>query len=145
MRKILFLSFLSIIAANNSNAQSTSMTKSIISPTAIIKKYYQKNELEEMKKGELVDLYIERINVIVNKISFIALTNKRGVSISDLGIPSSSNNLKVVENQQENIKTFLEGTEKFERALAPFADTPDLINAIIYLESMLKELKMIKE
>jgi hypothetical protein len=145
MRKIFFLSFLSIIALNNVNAQSTAMPKSIISTSAIVKKFHQKNELEEMKKGELVDLYIERINVIVNKIPFIALTNKRGISISDLGIPSSSNNLKVLENQQENIKTFLEGNEKFERALAPFADKGDLIDAILYLESSLKELKMIRE
>ena len=145
MKKIIFLSFLSIIAISNVNAQSTGITKSLISSSAVLKKYHQKNELEQMKKGELIDLYIERINIITNKIPFIALTTKRGVSINDLGIPSSSSNIKVVENQQENIKTFLEGTEKFERALAPFADTPDLIDAVIYLESMLKELKMIRE
>jgi hypothetical protein len=145
MRKIIFLSFISIIAVNSVNAQSIGITKSLISSSAIVKKYHQKTELEQMKKGELIDLYIERINIITNKIPFIALTTKRGVSINDLGIPSSSDNIKVVENQQENIKTFLEGTEKFERALAPFADTPDLIDAILYLESMLKELKMIRE
>ncbi|WP_281225605.1 hypothetical protein [Flavobacterium aquiphilum] len=145
MRKIFILSFISIIAVSNSNAQSLSMTTSIISPTAVIKKYYQKNELEQMKKGELVDLYIERINVVVNKIPFIALTNKRGVSISDLGIPSSSNNIKALETQQENIKTFLDGTEKFEKTAAPFADKADLIDSILYLESILKELKMIRD
>ena len=145
MKKIILLSFLTIIAVNSVNAQSTGIPKSLINSSAALKKYHQKNELEIMKKGELVDLYIERINVIINKVPFIALTTKRGVSINDLGIPSSSNNIKVVENQQENIKTFLEGTEKFERTLAPFADTPDLIDAILYLESMLKELKMIRE
>lgn len=145
MRKIFFLSFIYIIAVNSVNAQSIAIPKSIISTSAVVKKYHQKNELEEMKKGELVDLYIERINVIVNKIPFIALTTKRGVSISDLGIPSSSNNIKVLENQQENIKTFLDGTEKFEKVTAPFADKADLIDAILYLESMLKELKMIRE
>lgn len=145
MRKITFLFFLAIIAINSVNAQSTGVTKSLISSSAALKKYHQKTELEQMKKGELIDLYIERINIIINKVPFIALTTKRGVSINDLGIPSSSNNIKIVENQQQNIKTFLEGTEKFERALAPFADTPDLIDAIIYLESMLKELKMIRD
>ncbi|MBF4471565.1 hypothetical protein [Flavobacterium sp. HJJ] len=145
MKKNIFLSFLIIIAVNSINAQSTGVTKSLISSSAIVKKYHQKAELEKMKKGELIDLYIERINIIINRVPFIALTNKRGVSINDLGIPSTSNNIKLVENQQENIKVFLEGTEKFERSLAPFADTPDLINAIIYLESMLKELKMIRE
>lgn len=145
MKKIIFLSFLAIIAVNSVNAQLTGITKSLINTSAVVKKYHQKNELEEMKKGDLVDLYIERINVIINRVPFIALTNKRGVSISDLGIPTSSNNIKVIENQQENIKIFIEGTEKFERTLAPFADKPDLIDAIIYLESMVKELKMIRE
>ena len=145
MKKIILLSFLTIIAVNSINAQSTGITKSLINTSAVVKKYYKKDELEEMKKGDLVDLYIERINVIVNRVPFIALTTKRGVSINDLGIPTSSNNIKLIENQQENIKTFLEGTEEFERTLAPFADKPDLIDAIIYLESMLKELKMIRE
>jgi hypothetical protein len=145
MKKIIFLSFLSIIAISNVNAQSTEITKSLISTSAVIKKYHQINELEGLKKGDLVDLYIERVNVIINRIPFIPLTTKRGVSITDLGIPTSPNNIKVLENQQENIKTFLEGTEKFEKTLAPFADKPDLIDAILYLESMLKELKMIRE
>lgn len=145
MKKIIFLSFLAIIAVNSVNAQSIGATKSLISTSAIVKKYHQKTELEEMKKGELIDLYIERINVVVNKITFIALTNKRGVSISDLGIPNDPNNIKVLENQQESIRTFLGETEKFEKTLAPFADKGDLIDAIIYLESMLKELKLIRE
>lgn len=145
MRKIIFLSFLSIIAVNNVNAQSIEITKSIISTTATIKKYHQRNDLEVLKKGDLVDLYIERINVVVNRIPFIALTNKRGVSMSDIGIPNNSNNIKVLENQQENIKTFLDENDKFEKTLAPFADKPDLIDAILYLEYMLKEMKMIKE
>lgn len=145
MKKLIFLSLITLIAFGKVNAQALSVTKSIINPTAVIKKYYQKNELEEMKKGELVDLYIERINIIVNKIPFIALTNKRGVSINDLGIPSTPNNIKVLESQQENIKTFLDGNEKFQKTMAPFADKQDLIDAIIYLESTLKELKMIRE
>lgn len=145
MKKIILLTFLSIIAISKANAQAMEITKSIINPSAIIKKYHQKNELDGMKKGELVDLYIERINVVVNRIPFIALTNKRGVSINDLGIPNTSNNIKVLENQQEIIKTFLAETEKFEKTMTPFADKQDLIDAIIYLESTLKELKMIKE
>lgn len=145
MKKIIFLSLLITIPACSINAQNKTISKSIISPSAVVKKYYEKSELDGMQKGDLVDLYIERIKVITNKLPFIPLTNKRGVTINDVGIPDTSENNKMLDKQQQTIKTFLSETETFERTLTPFADKSDIVEAILFCENILKELMVIRE
>ncbi|GAA4767500.1 MULTISPECIES: hypothetical protein [Flavobacterium] len=144
MKKIIFLSFL-ITIPTGINAQNKTISKSIISPTAIIKKFHEKTELDGMQKGDLVNLYIERINVISKKLPFIALTNKRGVTINDVGIPDNTENNKILEKQHQTIKTFISETETFERTLIPFADKSDIIDAILFCENVLKEWRLIGE
>ncbi len=145
MKKIIFLSYFIAIPTCSINAQSKTISKSIISPTAILKKFHEKSELDGMQKGDLVDLYIERINVITKKLPFIALTNKRGVTINDVGIPDSTENNKILEKQQQTIRNFISETETFERTLTPFADKSDIIDAILFCENVLKEWRLIGE
>lgn len=145
MKKILFLTFLITIPTGGINAQNKTISKSIISPTAIIKKFHEKTELDGMQKGDLVNLYIERINVISKKLPFIALTNKRGVTINDVGIPDNTENNKILEKQHQTIRTFISETETFERTLIPFADKSDIIDAILFCENVLKEWRLIGE
>jgi len=128
----------------NSNAQNKTISKSIISPTAVVKKFHEKVELDDMQKGELVELYVERINVIAKKLPFIALTNKRGVTINDIGIPDNSDNNKLLDKQHETIKTFVSETEAFERTITPFADKQEIVEAILFCEMILKELRLIR-
>ena len=45
------------------SAQAKNAPKSIISTTALIRKYHDQKELSGMPQGELLELYIERINV----------------------------------------------------------------------------------
>lgn len=145
MKKIIFLSVLIAIPTLNSYAQNKTIAKSIINPTAVLKKFHEKSELDGMQKGDLVDLYIERINVITNKLPFIALTNKRGVTINDIGIPDNPENIKILDKQRQTIKTFISETETFERTLTPFADKSDIVEAILFCEDILKEWRLIRE
>ena len=48
------------------SAQAKNAPRSIISTTALIRKYHDQKELSGMQKGELLELYIERIKVLVN-------------------------------------------------------------------------------
>lgn len=145
MKKIILLLIMIFTGVLNSYAQDKVLQKSIINPTAAVKKFHEKGELDGMQKGALVDLYIERINVIANRLPYIALTNKRGVTISDVGIPNNLENNKLLDKQQQTIKTFLSETEAFERALTPFADKPEIIDAILFYEMILKELRLIRD
>ncbi|WP_309597286.1 hypothetical protein [Flavobacterium davisii] len=76
MKKIIFLSLFMLFAVGNINAQAKK-PKSIISTSgAAIKKFHEKSELDGMPKGQLLELYKERIRVLVNILPYLALTNK---------------------------------------------------------------------
>ncbi|MEO8234165.1 MAG: hypothetical protein ABI549_02020 [Flavobacterium sp.] len=145
MKNIIFLSVLLLTVTTETYSQSKTISKSIISSSAAVKKFYEKSELESLQKGELIDLYLERIQVIVEKLPYIALTTRRGVTINDIGIPDTIENSKLLDKQKQTIKTFLTDTEDFEKNLTPFADKSDIIDAILFYETILKELRMIRE
>ena len=77
-------------------SQSKEEAQGIISQKVSIKKYHDREELDQMNKGQLLDLYIERIEVIVKILPNIAFTNKPGVTIQSLGIPDTKEHRKAL-------------------------------------------------
>lgn len=133
-----------LFAVGNINAQSKK-PKSIISTMAALRKFHEKSELDVMNKGALLELYIERIKVLVNTLPYIALTNKPGVTMQDVGIPDNAENNKILDQQQQNTLTFLNSTVEFQRSVTPYADKGNLVTSILFYESMLKELNQLNE
>lgn len=140
--KIIFLGVLFFFALGVASAQ-TKAPQSIISRTALIKKYYTKPELEQLQKGPLLELYIERIKVLVKTLPYIALVTKPGVTLTDLGIPEDANNTKALTTQNESMDSFLNVTVDFQRKMVPYADKGNLISAILFYEETLKSLNSI--
>jgi hypothetical protein len=145
MKKIIFFSLFLLFAVSDANAQKTTKPVGIISSGASLKKFYEKSELDTMQKGALLELYIERIKVLVNTLPYIALTTKPGVTMQDVGVPSTPENDKTLTLQKQNTETFLNSTVDFQRAMTPYADKGNLVSSILYYESMLKELSQINE
>lgn len=145
MKKITFLSLFILLGMGTMNAQSKGKPISIITIGTSLKKYHEKSELESMQKGPLLDLYIERIKVLVNTLPYIALTTKPGVSMQDVGIPDNSDNIKALNEQKGNTATFLSTTIDFQKTMMPYSDKGNLISSILYYESMLKELNQLNE
>jgi hypothetical protein len=145
MKKITFLSLLFFIAINSATAQKTTSSTSIISIGASIKKYHLESELETMQKGQLLDLYIERIQTLINTLPYIALTKKPGVTMKDVGVPDTSENIKSLSGQKENTQKFLQTTIEFQRTMMPYSDKRNLIASILYYEAMLKELNQLNQ
>lgn len=127
------------------SAQDKNTTKSIISTSATIKKYHNLKELQDMKKGELLDLYTERITVLVKTLPYIALATKPGVTLNDLGIPDNNDNKKSLIEQEKSTSDFLNVTVEFQRRMMPYSDTKNLIAAILFYENTLKALHEFNE
>ncbi|AMA50520.1 hypothetical protein [Flavobacterium covae] len=145
MKKIIFLSLFMLFAVGNINAQAKK-PKSIISTSgAAIKKFHEKSELDGMPKGQLLELYKERIRVLVNILPYLALTNKPGMTMQDVGIPDSSDNNSALDKQQENIVAFVNSTIAFQSTMVPYADKGNLVASILYYENMLRELNQLYE
>jgi hypothetical protein len=142
--KITLLSLFFCFAISTVNAQ-VKGPSSIISTKASMKKYYDKAELDGMQKGQLLELYIERIKVLVNTLPYIALTSKPGVTLADVGIPDSPDTTKKLNSQIESTTTFLDQTVEFQKSITPYADKGNLVKAILYYQDMLKQLHQLEE
>ncbi len=115
-------------------------SKSIISGKVNISKYHSREQLDDMSKGDLLNLYIERIEVIVNILPNIAFATKPGVTMKSLGIPETKENKKALEENIEASDNYFESSVEFQTKILPYSDTNDLIAAILFYESTLKAL-----
>jgi hypothetical protein len=142
--KIIFFSVFFLLVGM-ANAQNKNLPKSIISTSASIRKYYDQKELKAMLKGELLELYIERIKVLVKILPFIALATKPGVTMTDLGIPDDPDHRKILDLENESTNSFLDTTVEFQRKMLPYSDKDSLITSILFYETTLKELHQFGE
>lgn len=121
-------------------AQKKSKAQSFISGKVSITKYHDREELNRMRKGELLKLYIQRIEVIVNILPNIAFATNANVTMEDIGIPNTKDNMKALENNKEASREYFASTIEFQKKILPYSDTSDLIAAILFYESTLKSL-----
>jgi hypothetical protein len=126
-------------------AQGKNEPQSIISGKVSIAKYHDRDELDKKQKGELLDLYNERIEVIVKILPNIAFATKPGVTMSSLGIPDTKENRKALEDNIQASKTYFESTIEFQRKVLPYSDKSNLISAILFYEETLKSLHTYNE
>ncbi|WP_299554303.1 hypothetical protein [Seonamhaeicola sp.] len=138
--KLILLSFGFFLIAGVSFAQKKKEAKSIISDKVAIKKYHSKEELDRKQKGELLVLYIERIESLVQLMPYIAFATKPGITMTTLGIPNDNDNRKILDEQFEATEDFLDKNQEFQERILPYSDTDDLISAILFYEDTLKSL-----
>ncbi len=119
--------------------------QSIISGKVSIAKYHDRDELDRLQKGQLLELYNERIEVIVNILPNIAFATKPGVTMSTLGIPDTKENRKALEDNIQASKTYFDSTIDFQKRVLPYSDKSNLISAILFYEQTLKSLHTYNE
>ena len=138
--KFILFSFCFFLVTSIGFAQKGDEPKSIINEKVSIKKYHNKEELERMQKGELLALYVERIESLIETLPYIAFATKPGITMSTLGIPNESDNRKILEKKNEATKDFLEANTEFQKSILPYSDTNNLISAILFYEEIMKSL-----
>lgn len=138
--RITLLCFSLFMVSSISFAQKNKVPKSIISEKVAIRKYHNKEELNRMQKGQLLTLYVERIESLVKLLPYIAFATKPGVTMSSLGIPNDKENRNALDNQFEATDDFLASNSEFQRRILPYSDTDNLVSAILYYEETLKSL-----
>ena len=99
-----------------------------------------KVELKRLNKGDLLTLYIERIEAIVNILPNIAFATKPNVTMASLGIPETKENKKALETSRKASIEYFDSTVEFQKSILPYSDSGDLIAAILFYEETLKSL-----
>lgn len=138
--KIILFSFSFLLVTGIGFAQKGDEPKSIINEKVAIKKYHNKEELERMQKGELLTLYVERIESLIETLPYISFATKPGITMSTLGIPNDKDNRKILDKKFESTKDFLEANHEFQKSILPYSDTNNLISAILFYEEIMKSL-----
>ncbi len=108
----------------------------------LINKFHTINELENLKKGQLIKLYTQRVKEITTVIPYLALTNEAGIKLSDIGIKESSDHLKSLDKHHEATTKTLESTNDFIAEFIPYADTEKIIWGILYFEEVIKKIRI---
>lgn len=129
-----------VFGISNAQKKDKNEPQSIISTKVAIKKYHNKDELNRMQKGELLGLYIERVESLVQTLPYIAFATKPGKTMSTYGIPNTKENRKTLEDKVEGTNDFLETTIEFQKKMLPYSDKSNLIAAILFYEETMKSL-----
>ncbi|TSE08152.1 hypothetical protein [Aquimarina algiphila] len=138
--KLLHTIFLTCFIINLSYTQTNKNV--FFDQKAMIGKFHTIDELENLKKGELIRLYTARVNEIVTILPFLALTNEPNVKLSDIGIKENSDHLKTLNKHREStLKTF-ENTKVLISDFIPYADTEKIIWTILYYEEVIKKIRI---
>lgn len=137
-KNIILLSFSLFLVTSFGFAQKKE-AKSIISSKVRLK-YHTKENLERMNKGEMLTLYIERIENLVHILPYIAFATKPGVTMTTLGIPNDNDNRKALDDQFESAESFLATNREFQGRILPYSDKSDLIAAILFYEEIMKSI-----
>ncbi len=143
--KIIFLYFTAFLITGANYAQKNKTPRSIISEKSSVSKYHNKENLERMNKGELLVLYIERIESLVKTLPYIAFATKPGITMVDLGIPNDNDNRKILDEQFETTQEYLESTVGFQKRMLPYSDTNNLVAAILFYEETMRSLQEYSE
>ncbi|RZS92309.1 hypothetical protein [Aquimarina brevivitae] len=138
--KIKLFSFLLVIISFSAFSQSK---KNIFfDQKTLITKFHTIGELENLKKGELIKLYSERVKEIMIVLPYIALTNEAGVSLQDVGIKEESDNIKVLDKHHDAVLDAFENTQELVTELIPYADTENIVSSILYFEEIIKKVRI---
>jgi len=137
---VVLLLFTTITFAQKKGAQ-----PSIIAKDVAINKYHDREELVNMRKGSLLQLYNKRIEVIIKILPNIAFATKPGVTMASLGIPDTKENRAALKENTEATTTYFENTVQFQKIVLPYSDKSDLISAILFYEETLKALHTYKD
>ena len=129
-----------LLVTTNMIAQKQENVQYIISGNVSITKYHDRQELEGMQKGTLLELYNTRIEIIIKILPNIAFATKPGVTMSSLGIPDTKDNRKALKENIEATTTYFENTIEFQKIVLPYSDKTNLISAILFYEETLKAL-----
>jgi hypothetical protein len=133
----LTISVSQIVFAQNEKSKGSSMT--YINAGAKISKYHTEEELKQLGKLELTQLYMERVAVITEVIPYLALHTKPGATLKEMGIPETELNKEHLEKEVKNKATYLTAVKNTLDDIIPYADKSNIIWSILFSEEIIKK------
>ena len=132
-----------LMIANNASAQTKpEATNVVIKKEYKVKKFHTIDELSDMPKGKLVNLYKERIEDIFSILPYASLTTQPGITLEDLGIPTTPTNTELLRKESTDSEALYLSVDKIISLLVPYSDTKDIVWSILLFEDVIKKLNV---
>ena len=132
---IFLLSVLSIQAQGKDEAI-------FFSPKDQVSRFHTISDLEDLKKGDLIKLYQERVKEILTVLPLLSLANEPNVRLQDVGIKEDSGHLKILKKKKDATQDNVENTTQAIEELVAYADTEKIIWTILYYEEIIKKMRI---
>ena len=107
-----------------------------------ITKFHTVGELDNVKKGELLKLYKERVHEVMMALPYTSLTNESNVRLGDVGITEDSRHIKTLKKGVEDSLELLSSLDTSIDELVAYADTEKIIWSILFYEDVIKKMRM---
>jgi hypothetical protein len=110
-----------------------------VNANAKISKYHTEDELKQMGKIELTQLYMDRVSVITEIVPYLALHTKPGATLKEMGIPETTLNKEHMEKEVKNKGNYLSAVQNTLDDIIPYADKTNIIWSILFFEDFIKK------
>ncbi len=140
MKKLLLLVALTAVFSNVALAQKGGKPEpTYVSATAKVDKFYSEEELQKLGKLELTQIYMSRIVTLTEVMPYVALHPRPGATLTEMGIPSKSEQLDHVEKANKNKLLYLNAVKDTLDDIVPYADKTNIIRSILFFEDVIKK------
>jgi hypothetical protein len=129
----------------SASAQTNKVPTPIIRPEVQLDKYHTIDELNQLNKGDLIQLYKKRFQVMGQLLPYIALTTKPGTTLKDLGIPDNSENKSLLEKEGKASAELDKSVQESLDAFIAYADKSNIVWAILFYEEIIRKILMGKD
>ncbi|MCS6823393.1 MAG: hypothetical protein NZ529_03795 [Cytophagaceae bacterium] len=143
--KVLISAFFVVLSCMYAYCQKGKTELCIVNPDAVLRKYHTIDELNNLGKGELINLYKERFRVLVYLLPYCALSSKPGITLKDLGIPENSENKTLLEKENKTGEEFDKAVNASLDNFIAYADRSNIIWAILFYEDTIRKVSLGKD
>jgi hypothetical protein len=139
-KNLIIITALLALFSNIANAQKGAKVEpTYVSATAKVDKYYTEEELQKLGKLELTQIYMQRIVTLTEVMPYVALHPKPGATLTEMGIPSKTEQISHVEKANKNKQLYLAAVKDTLDDIVPYADKTNIIRSILFFEEVIKK------
>jgi hypothetical protein len=112
-----------------------------ITPRKSIGDYHTEEQLRAKNKGDLITLYQERFDLMVNLLPQIGFTFRPNQDLKALGIPLNNDTKENTEAYNKGKEDYIKIGKEFQTNMLSYSDSSNIIKAIVFFEEILKNMQ----
>jgi hypothetical protein len=111
-------------------------------PNDVTPTHFTIGVLDQLGKLELTQIYVTLVNKLNMLLPYVPFNQKGdAVSLSGMGIPDTKDNNGLIKRLDSSSGAHNEALGEILNNVVPYADKPDIINSILFLQSVIERIE----